>query len=73
MRATSVDLCSLEHYGSLGYTGSLFESAPYFTNTICSELVSAEALNNVEDGHLRYASLRSRGEDEQPHMFFVLG
>ena len=65
MRATSIDLCTLERFAPL-------ESAPYFTNIIGSAVVSVLELDSVEDAPLRYASLCS-GEDKHPHMLLGLG
>ena len=63
MRAKSVDLCTLERSDYSVCTASPLENAPYFTDIICSALVSVEELDSDEDAPLRYASLCS-GEEE---------
>ena len=55
MRVTSVDSCTLECSGYLSCTASTHENAPYFTDIICSALVSVEGLDSVEDAPLRSA------------------
>ena len=57
MRAISVDLRTLECSDYLACTASLLETAPHFTDIICSALVSVGELDSDEDASLRYASL----------------
>ena len=59
VRATSVPLCTPERSGYLACTSSPLESAPYFTDILCSALVCVGELDGVEDAPLHYASLRT--------------
>ena len=67
VRATSIDLCTLERCGYLAYTRTPFESAPYFTNIIGNVLVSVELLDSAE------GTPPPRGKDKHPCMLLVLG
>ena len=71
VRATSIELCTLEPSGYLAYNTSSPESTPLFTDVIRSALVSVEELDSIEDTPLRFALLR--GENKNPRMLLVLG